>query len=85
MTREELIEIIQDIEWDDFEAKEAMNELPKNTWDTVSSFSNTSGTDLQRTHSSAVAPEISVPRIWRLRLCTETRRSVRSQRKQLRD
>jgi ATP-dependent DNA helicase RecG len=43
MTREELIAKIQDIEWDDFEAKEALNELPKNTWDTVSAFSNTSG------------------------------------------
>ena len=43
MTREELIAKIQDIEWDDFEAKEALMELPKNTWDTVSSFSNTSG------------------------------------------
>lgn len=30
MTREELIAKIQDIEWDDFEAKEALNELPKN-------------------------------------------------------
>lgn len=43
MTREELITKIQDIEWDDFEAKEALNELPKNMWDTVSAFSNTSG------------------------------------------
>jgi len=43
MTREELIAKIQDIEWDDFEAKEALNELPKNMWDTVSAFSNTSG------------------------------------------
>ena len=39
MTREELIAKIQDIEWDDFEAKEALNELPKNMWDTVSAFS----------------------------------------------
>lgn len=42
-TKEELIAKIQEIEWDDFEAKTARNELPKNTWDTVSSFSNTSG------------------------------------------
>lgn len=43
MTREELIEKIKDIEWDDFEAKEALTELPKSIWDTVSAFSNTSG------------------------------------------
>ena len=43
MKREELIAKIRDIEWDDFEAKEARFELPKNTWDTVSAFSNTSG------------------------------------------
>ena len=43
MTREELIAKIQDFEWDDFEAKEAKTELPKNTWETVSAFSNTSG------------------------------------------
>ena len=43
MTREELIEKIKDIEWDDFEAKEALAELPKSIWDTVSAFSNTSG------------------------------------------
>ena len=43
MTREELIAKVQDIEWDDFEAKEALKELPNSTWDTVSAFSNTSG------------------------------------------
>ena len=43
MTREELVAKIQDIEWDDFEAKEALRELPKSTWETVSAFSNTSG------------------------------------------
>ncbi len=43
MTREELIERIQDIEWDDFEAKAARTTLPKSTWETVSAFSNTSG------------------------------------------
>lgn len=43
LTREELIARIHDIEWDDFEAKAARTELPKATWPTVSSFSNTSG------------------------------------------
>lgn len=43
LTKEDLISRIQEIEWDDFEAKAAKTELPKNTWDTVSSFSNTSG------------------------------------------
>ena len=43
MTREELINQLQDIEWEDFEAKEAKNKVPSNVWDTVSSLSNTSG------------------------------------------
>lgn len=34
---------LKDIEWDDFEAKEAQNKLPDNVWETVSAFSNTSG------------------------------------------
>lgn len=42
MEREELIKRLKDIEWDDFEVKEARNELPKNIWETVSAFSNTS-------------------------------------------
>ena len=32
MTKEELIDRINDIEWEDFEAKEAKSELPKNIW-----------------------------------------------------
>ena len=43
MTRNELLAKLKDIEWDDFEVKEAATELPKNIWETVSAFSNTSG------------------------------------------
>ena len=43
MTKEELIGRLQDIEWDDFEVKEARSALPKNIWETVSAFANTSG------------------------------------------
>ena len=43
MTKEELIRRLKDIEWEDFEVKEAHSELPKNIWETVSAFSNTSG------------------------------------------
>ncbi len=43
MTREELYKRLTDIEWDDFEVKEAKSELPKSIWETVSAFSNTSG------------------------------------------
>jgi ATP-dependent DNA helicase RecG len=42
MTREILLQRLSDIEWDDFEVKEASRELPKNIWETVSAFSNTS-------------------------------------------
>ncbi|MGM9812349.1 MAG: helix-turn-helix domain-containing protein [Muribaculaceae bacterium] len=43
MTKEELVARLRDIEWDDFEVKSAKSELPKNIWETVSAFSNTSG------------------------------------------
>ena len=43
LTREEPIAKIQDIEWDDFEAKASKSQLPTDVWPTVSSFSNTSG------------------------------------------
>ena len=43
MTKEELLIHLQNIEWDDFEAKEAQNKVPANVWETVSAFSNTSG------------------------------------------
>ena len=42
MTKEELQKRITDIEWDDFEVKEALNKLPDNVWETVSAFSNPS-------------------------------------------
>ena len=43
MTKEELLERISGVEWEDFECKEALDELPKNVWDSVSAFSNTAG------------------------------------------
>lgn len=43
MTKEELVAKLHDIEWEDFEVKTAKSELPKNVWESVSAFSNTSG------------------------------------------
>lgn len=43
MTKEELILKLSDIEWEDFEVKTARSEVPKNSWQTVSAFSNTAG------------------------------------------
>ena len=43
MDKEALLMRLTEIEWDDFEVKEAFGELPKNIWGTVSAFSNTAG------------------------------------------
>ena len=42
MNKRELIKKLNDIEWEDFEVKEAHLEIPKNSWETVSAFSNIS-------------------------------------------
>ena len=43
MTKEELLQKLADIEWDDFECKTSQNKLSEDVWSTVSAFSNTSG------------------------------------------
>jgi len=43
MTKSELTERLEDIEWEDLEVKEARSEIPKSSWKTVSAFSNTAG------------------------------------------
>ncbi len=35
MTQEELLKRLSDIEWDDFEVKEASGGIPKSMWETV--------------------------------------------------
>jgi predicted HTH transcriptional regulator len=43
MSKQQLLEHLQDIEWDNFEVKAAKTDVPKDVWETVSAFSNTSG------------------------------------------
>lgn len=43
MTKEELLNRLNDIEWNDFEVKEGTGGIPKSMWETVSAFSNTTG------------------------------------------
>ncbi len=43
LTKDELINRLSGLEWEDFEVKSAKTTLPKSIWETVSSFSNTRG------------------------------------------
>jgi len=43
MNKQQLLQRLQDIEWDNFEVKTAQKDIPKDVWETVSAFANTSG------------------------------------------
>jgi predicted HTH transcriptional regulator len=43
MDKNELLQKLSDIEWDDFEVKKAEKEFPKSAWETISAFSNGAG------------------------------------------
>jgi len=43
MNKQQLLQRLQDIEWDNFEVKTAQTDIPKDVWETVSAFANTLG------------------------------------------
>lgn len=43
MNQKELLDKLEELEWEDFEVKEAKNSIPKSSFETVSAFSNTNG------------------------------------------
>lgn len=43
MDKKKLLERLEELEWEDFEVKEANNSVPKNSFETVSAFANTNG------------------------------------------
>jgi ATP-dependent DNA helicase RecG len=43
MNKQQLLQRLQDIEWDNFEVKTAQADVPKDVWETVSAFANSSG------------------------------------------
>jgi len=43
MNKQQLLQHLHDIEWDNFEIKTAQTDIPKDVWETVSAFANTSG------------------------------------------
>ena len=43
MNRDELLEKLHTFEWNDFECKKALRDVPKDAYKTVSAFANTAG------------------------------------------